>query len=153
MQPTTLDLLEAYWRKQFAHGMDADAMKAAPQIILGLIQQNRQLEADLARLGVVADRQDVYMTPSELGQHLNPPQSARKVNQALADLGFQTKSGSKWYGSRAHQQHWVLVDISLEVGFDTRQLRWYSSVLVPMAEHLGATVLHPTAGGRMPAVD
>lgn len=153
-QPSTLDVVEAFWKAQHAQGfLSPEASRMAAQTILSLVQQNRQLEADLLRLGTPAERQDIYMTPSELGQHLNPPQSAQKVNKALADLGFQTKSGSKWYGSRAHQQHWILVDIDVvEGGFKTRQLRWYPSALVPLAEHLGVRITHPTAGARMPTI-
>ncbi|MCD9046879.1 hypothetical protein [Luteimonas sp. MHLX1A] len=84
----------------------------------------------VALLGVVGLRSDdVHFSATELGRHLG--QTAREVNQRLAELGLQQRVGATWSPTHEGRQHAVVLDVGKQHGdgAPVTQLRWRVSVL------------------------
>lgn len=84
----------------------------------------------VALLGVVGLRSDdVHFSATDLGRHLG--QTAREVNQLLAELGLQQRVGATWSPTLNGRQHSVVLDVGKQHGdgAPVTQLRWRVSAL------------------------
>ena len=88
----------------------------------------------LARMGVthlVADERGKVYTPTELGQLLNPPVSAKKFNLLLEAAGLQQKELGAWLPSDQADGLFEWSDTGKRhvLGTPVKQLRWFRGVL------------------------
>lgn len=77
-----------------------------------------------------AEKQDaLYFTPTELGTRINV--SARKLNQLLAEAGFQLKRGEVWEVMEAGKDFARIYDTGKRhgSGVPVQQIKWAATVL------------------------
>lgn len=72
-----------------------------------------------------------YLTPTELGQTLNPPLSGQRINNLLEERGLQTKVGKTWVATDAGEKHTRLIDTGKTHSNGTmiQQMKWASATL------------------------
>lgn len=75
--------------------------------------------------------QEHYLTPTELGQTLNPPLSGQRINNLLEERGLQTKVGKTWVATDAGEKHTRLIDTGKTHSNGTmiQQMKWASTTL------------------------
>ena len=68
----------------------------------------------------------VALTPTEIGKAVEPAMSARLVNSMLADMGLQTKDGTKWRPTEAGESLAIVMDTGKKHsdGAPVTQLKW-----------------------------
>jgi hypothetical protein len=87
---------------------------------------------------IEAENQDtLYFTPTELGERIGV--SARKLNQLLAEAGFQLKRGDAWEVMDAGKDFARIFDTGKRhgSGVPIQQIKWAANVLPllkPVAE-------------------
>lgn len=73
------------------------------------------------------------LSPTELGQLMDPPLSARAVNKLLCDRGLQEKTGEKNPAYRlvgaGHEFGKMVADTACGHGKTVQHVRWYESVM------------------------
>lgn len=87
------------------------------------------LEVSGTRL--VSPKQEVVLTPTEIGQRLNPVLSARTVNTLLEEAAYQEKVAGQWQPTAKARGLCELLDVGKahSDGTPIKQLKWYSSVV------------------------
>lgn len=80
---------------------------------------------------LLADPRGRVYTPTELGQRLNPPLSAKKFNLWLEAQGLQKKEMGQWIPTDAAEVlcEWADTGKRHSDGAPVKQLRWFNSVL------------------------
>lgn len=80
---------------------------------------------------LLADPRGRVYTPTELGQRLNPPLSAKKFNLWLEAQGLQKKEMGQWIPTDAAEGlcEWADTGKRHSDGAPVKQLRWFNSVL------------------------
>ena len=80
---------------------------------------------------LIAPKQEVTLTPTEIGQQLDPALSARVVNTLLNDAGYQAKVGKNWQPTTKAAGMCELLDVGKahSDGTPIKQLKWYSSIV------------------------
>lgn len=89
---------------------------------------------------LIADQRGKVYTPTELGQCLTPPISARKVNVLLESAGLQQRESGAWLPTSDAQGlfEWADTGTRYSNGTPVKQLRWFKSVLDFVPLPLGA---------------
>lgn len=104
------------------------------------------IEAGKLAIASLTPRQSIGLTPTELGEQLNPSQKAKVVNEALADLGLQTKmhrqstknpakTKSFWQVTDQGRQY-SYVALTTAADWSGGQIRWYESVIPLLQQYL-----------------
>lgn len=80
---------------------------------------------------LIADQRGKVYTPTELGQCLTPPISARKVNVLLESAGLQQRESGAWLPTSDAQGlfEWADTNKRRSCGAPVKQLRWFKTVL------------------------
>lgn len=106
------------------------------QAILSADRAVKQLtgESPLQLLGAThlhAPVQQIVLTPTQIGQQLEPSISAVKVNVLLADLGLQIKIGENWTPTQKGMDYAEVMDTQKRHsdGTPVKQVKWFSSVM------------------------
>lgn len=91
-------------------------------------------ESPLQLLGAThlhAPVQQIVLTPTQIGQQLEPSISAVKVNVLLADLGLQIKIGENWTPTQKGMDYAEVMDTQKRHsdGTPVKQVKWFSSVM------------------------
>jgi hypothetical protein len=75
--------------------------------------------------------QEVSLTPTQIGELLKTPVSARKVNVLLERLGYQVKTSEQWLPTGKAKSFSELMDTSKKHsdGTPVKQLKWYQSIV------------------------
>lgn len=112
-----------------AFGLDKNAAAiSANQFVRKLTGVN--LLEDFGHTHLAAENQDtLYFTPTELGERIGV--SARKLNQLLAEAGFQLKRGDVWEVMDAGKDFARIFDTGKRHGngVPIQQIKWAASVL------------------------
>lgn len=80
---------------------------------------------------LLAEKQERWYTPTELGQMVNPPINPRNINLLLAAHDLQIKTGDLWTALEAGEEYSRLFDTGKRRGNGTPvlQLKWSGRVL------------------------
>lgn len=80
---------------------------------------------------LIAENKQQVFTPTQLGELCEPKISARKVNEILAQLGFQEKAGSIWVVTPKGKKLCEMLDTGKKHsdGTPVKQVKWYQSVM------------------------
>ena len=87
---------------------------------------------------LIAENKQQVFTPTQLGELCEPKISARKVNEILAQLGFQEKAGSIWAVTPKGEKLCEMLDTGKKHGDGTpvKQVKWYQSVMEDIKQAL-----------------
>lgn len=106
------------------------------QAILSADRAVKQItgESPLQLLGAThlhAPVQEISLTPTQIGELLKTPVSARKVNILLDDLGYQVKTGDQWLPTEKGKSFSEVLDTGKKHsdGTPVKQLKWYQSIV------------------------
>ena len=85
---------------------------------------------------LTAPTQKQLLTPSDIGRHFGL--KAQRVNEILADKGYQHKIFGKWEVLKPGEKFAVMLDVGKKHGNGTaiRQLKWDSSILDVFGEFM-----------------
>lgn len=80
---------------------------------------------------LVAAKQELTLNPTQLGQLMVEPKSARKVNALLQEKGLQEKVADQWVATEKGRVFSELLDTGKKHsdGTPIKQLKWFQSVL------------------------
>jgi len=80
---------------------------------------------------LVAPKQELTLNPTQLGQLMVEPKSARKVNSLLQEKGLQEKVADQWVATEKGRVFSELLDTGKKHsdGTPIKQLKWFQSVL------------------------
>ena len=80
---------------------------------------------------LVAPKQELTLNPTQLGQLMAEPKSARKVNSLLQEKGLQEKVAGQWIATEKGRVFSELLDTGKKHsdGTPIKQLKWFQSVL------------------------
>lgn len=80
---------------------------------------------------LVAAKQELTLNPTQLGQLMVEPKSARKVNSLLQEKGLQEKVADQWVATEKGRVFSELLDTGKKHsdGTPIKQLKWFQSVL------------------------
>ena len=80
---------------------------------------------------LVAPKQELTLNPTQLGQLMAEPKSARKVNSLLQEKGLQEKVADQWIATEKGRVFSELLDTGKKHsdGTPIKQLKWFQSVL------------------------
>ena len=87
---------------------------------------------------LIAENKQQVFTPTQLGELCEPKISARKVNEILAQLGFQEKAGSIWAVTPKGEKLCEMLDTGKKHsdGTPVKQVKWYQSVMEDIKQAL-----------------
>jgi prophage antirepressor-like protein len=125
-----VDLMPRMVAAAISLGFDKNAAAiSANQAVLKLTGTNM-----LSLLGgthLIAEKQDLIYTPTELGANFLGGISARKVNMLLAEAGMQSKEGEDWKPLPEADGLYRLLDTGKKHGGGTpiQQIKWFESVV------------------------
>lgn len=87
---------------------------------------------------LIAENKQQVFTPTQLGELCEPKISARKVNEILAQLGFQEKAGSIWAVTPKGKKLCEMLDTGKKHsdGTPVKQVKWYQSVMEDIKQAL-----------------
>lgn len=85
----------------------------------------------LGHTHLIAEKQNLIYTPTELGAQFLSGLSARKVNLLLAEAGLQTKEGEHWAPTPKADGLYRLLDTGKKSGSGTSvlQCKWFNDVI------------------------
>jgi prophage antirepressor-like protein len=85
----------------------------------------------LGHTHMIAEKQKLIYTPTELGAQFLGAISARKVNLLLAEAGLQTKEGEHWTPTPKSEGLYRLLDTGKKSGTGTSvlQCKWFQDVI------------------------
>ena len=80
---------------------------------------------------LVAAKQELTLNPTQLGQLMAEPKSARKVNTLLQEKGLQERVADQWVATEKGRVFSELLDTGKKHsdGTPIKQLKWFQSVL------------------------
>lgn len=80
---------------------------------------------------LIAANKEKIFTPTQLGGMLEPPISARKVNEVLEHLGYQCKVNGEWVVTSKGEKLCEMLDTGKKRGngVPVKQIKWYQTVL------------------------
>lgn len=80
---------------------------------------------------LIANPKGLTYNPTELGELLNPPRSAKWVNKSVAIAGLQTNENGKWIPTEKAEglYEWTDTGKRHHDGLPVKQLRWFKDVL------------------------
>ena len=98
------------------------AVKAVTNVDLLTISGNTHL---------IADKKALTFTPTELGQQVDPPVSAKMINRLLAEAGLQSKVNDRWEPTDEGLAHAEVLDTGKRhnSGVPVKQVKWFGSVI------------------------
>lgn len=106
------------------------------QAILSADRATRKLtgESPLELLEIThlhAPVQEISLTPTQIGELLKTPVSARKVNILLESLDYQVKTGDQWLPTEKGKPFSEVLDTGKKHsdGTPVKQLKWYQSIV------------------------
>lgn len=106
------------------------------QAILSADRATRKLtgESPLELLEIThlhAQVQEISLTPTQIGELLKTPVSARKVNILLESLDYQVKTGDQWLPTEKGKPFSEVLDTGKKHsdGTPVKQLKWYQSIV------------------------
>lgn len=106
------------------------------QAILSADKATKKLigESPLALLEIThlhAPVQEISLTPTQIGELLRTPVSARKVNILLESLDYQVKTGDQWLPTEKGKPFSEVLDTGKKHsdGTPVKQLKWYQSIV------------------------
>lgn len=106
------------------------------QAVLSADRATRKLtgESPLELLEIThlhAPVQEVSLTPTQIGELLKTPLSARKVNILLEGIGYQVKTGDQWLPTEKGKSFSEVLDAGKKHSYGTpvKQLKWYHSIV------------------------
>ena len=98
------------------------AVKAVTNVDLLAISGNTHL---------IADKKALTFTPTELGQQIDPPVSAKMINRLLAEAGLQVKVNDRWEPTDEGLAHAEVLDTGKRhsSGVPVKQVKWFGDVI------------------------
>ena len=94
----------------------------------------------IAEVQLIAPQQQQLYTPTEIGKSVEPPCSARKVNEYLKDLGWQIRANDKWEAVGEGSNYAVYLDTGIVHldGKPIRELKWTADTIFAIQEYLNS---------------
>lgn len=94
-----------------------------------------------AEIRLLSPKQEIVLTPTEIGQQLSPALSPRVVNALLADAGYQVKTGKHWQPTKKADGMYELLDTNKRHsdGTPVKQAKWYVSTVDVVRQLAGQT--------------
>jgi prophage antirepressor-like protein len=94
-------------------------------------------QVGLSALGLIgqthlpSETQKLHYTPTEIGEMMNPPISAIKVNNALVVVGLQEKKAGRWSPTEAGLPYAMVMDTGKKnsSGTPVEQVKWTDDVV------------------------
>lgn len=80
---------------------------------------------------LVAENKMQIFTPTQIGELFEPKLSGKKINELIAQLGYQEKIGSSWCATSKGENLCEVLDTGKKhsTGVPIKQIKWYSSVI------------------------
>lgn len=80
---------------------------------------------------LVAENKMQIFTPTQIGELFEPKLSGKKINELIAQLGYQEKTGSSWCATSKGENLCEVLDTGKKHsnGVPIKQIKWYSSVI------------------------
>jgi prophage antirepressor-like protein len=125
-----LDLAPKMMAAALAFGLDKNSAAISSNQAILKITGTNVLEL-LGSTHLIAEKQDLIYTPTELGANFLGGISARKVNMLLAEAGMQSKEGENWNPLPEADGLYRLLDTGKKHGTGTpiQQVKWFESVV------------------------
>lgn len=80
---------------------------------------------------LVAENKMQIFTPTQIGELFEPKLSGKKINELIAQLGYQEKIGSSWCATSKGENLCEVLDTGKKhsTGVPIKQIKWYPSVI------------------------
>lgn len=100
-----------------------------------------QSALDAAGVALVSPKNELALTPTQIGEQCNPVLSPRVVNTLLEDAGYQRRIGKNWQPCDKAAGMYELLDVNKahSTGTPIKQLKWYLSI-VPVVRKLAGQI-------------
>ena len=100
-----------------------------------------QSALDEAGVALVSPKNELALTPTQIGEQCNPVLTPRVVNLLLQDAGYQRRIGKNWEPCDKAAGMYELLDVnkSHSDGTPIKQLKWYSSI-IPVVRRLAGQI-------------
>ena len=100
-----------------------------------------QSALDEAGVALVSPKNELALTPTQIGEQCNPVLTPRVINLLLQDAGYQRRIGKNWEPCDKAAGMYELLDVnkSHSDGTPIKQLKWYSSI-IPVVRRLAGQI-------------